>query len=58
MRHFRYVDHDDVPRYEKLGWVAHPSLRGTAHGIYSTLMEWTGEGEPAEPEKRIEAHAE
>lgn len=41
----RYVTFDDVPAYEKRGWVVVSGLYGN-HGHYSVLMEFKGEGEP------------
>ena len=35
----RRVPHDDVEAYEVCGWTAdHDALRGTNHGVYSTLV--------------------
>ena len=48
---FKYVDHEHVEKYEALGWRAVNSLQGTVHGLYSTLMEWIGPGDPTEPKK-------
>lgn len=36
---FKYVPHGFVHVWEKAGWIALPSLNGTGHGLYSTLMK-------------------
>lgn len=41
-----YVTFDDVPDYEKRGWIVVSGLYGH-HGSYSVLMEYKGEGEPS-----------
>lgn len=46
----RYVVHDLIPEYEKLGWVNTGVLLGTHHGFHADLLEWKGEGEPKEPQ--------
>ncbi|WP_425991331.1 hypothetical protein [Afipia sp. DC4300-2b1] len=46
---FKYVRHHDVERWAALGWRDTGALRGTHHGEYSQLMEWSGEGEPVFP---------
>ena len=40
-----YVTFDDVPAYERKGWVVVSGLYGN-HGHYSVLMQYQGEGEP------------
>ena len=35
---FRFVRHDDVPRFTAEGWELLPALDGTHHGEYSALM--------------------
>ncbi len=49
---FHYVPNGLVYAWENFGWVRHSALDGTHHGGYSSLMEWTGEGEPQYPEKK------
>ena len=44
-----YVRLYDVPKWEAVGWVDTGGLRGTNHGDYSTIMEWTKPGEPTYP---------
>lgn len=36
---FKYVPHGFVHVWEKAGWIALPSLNGTHHDNYSTLMQ-------------------
>ena len=48
---YRYVLHERVPAYEKLGWIRLGVLDGTHHGEYSAYMEWPFDGrDPVEPE--------
>lgn len=47
--YFRYVPYERVPAYDAIGWRALDGLAGTAHGEFSVLCEWRGEGEPVEP---------
>jgi hypothetical protein len=35
---FRYVRHDEVPRFRAEGWELLPTLDGTHHGEYSVMM--------------------
>ena len=46
----RYVTHELRASYEALGWtcVGDGSRMGS-HGLWSCVMKWAGEGEPAEP---------
>lgn len=46
--YMRYVPHEAVASYEAVGWRAIAPTPG-AHGVYSTLMKWEGEGEPPAP---------
>ena len=46
---FHFVRLHEVAAYERIGWIRHPALDGTHHGIWSALMEWKGEGEPVKP---------
>lgn len=49
-RIFRFVLNEEVGVWEGLGWKPHAeALNGTHHGDYSTLMEWSGVGQPREP---------
>jgi hypothetical protein len=43
---FRYVRFAEVPQYEEEGWESLDGLTSCHHGHYSTLMRWTGTGEP------------
>lgn len=45
MTYLRYVLHEDVPKFEKQGWILVSGLYGN-HGTYSVLMQWGGQGEP------------
>jgi hypothetical protein len=36
---FKYVPNGFVHVWEQAGWIALPSLNGTGHGLYSTLMK-------------------
>jgi hypothetical protein len=36
---FKYVPHGFVHVWEQAGWIAQPSLYGTHHDHYSTLMK-------------------
>ena len=47
---FRFVRHAQAPAYLELGWINHDSLKGTHHGQHATLLEWTKDGPPQEPE--------
>ena len=42
---FRFVPHDEMAAYERLGWIVVAHL-GPVHGAYAVLMRWTGEDEP------------
>ena len=42
---FRFVPHDEVAAYERLGWIVVAHL-GPVHGAYAVLMRWTGKDEP------------
>lgn len=46
---FHFVRNHEVPDWQRVGWTARPALTGTHHGEWSTLMEWTGDGEPVKP---------
>lgn len=46
---FHFVRNHEVPDWQRVGWTKHDSLADTHHGQWSTLMEWTGEGEPVKP---------
>ncbi len=56
---YKYVGNGFVWCWERLGWTVCyrndpvygriPSLLGTGHGEFSTLMKWEGEGEPSLP---------
>lgn len=49
-RVFRFVPNEQVSDWSALGWADYPeALKDTHHGVYSTLMEWVGVGEPVEP---------
>src|SRR5450759_5225418 len=48
-RVFKIVRHEEVESFARLGWTALDALQGTHHGTWSTLMEWTGLGEPVQP---------
>ena len=50
MTFHRWVIHDQVPDYVRLGWIALPTLEGTNHGIYSTHCVWLCECPLPEPE--------
>ena len=41
---FRFVPHDEMAAYERLGWIVVAHL-GPVHGAYAVLMRWTGENE-------------
>lgn len=45
---FRYARHADVPALVASGLWAVIADLGPVHGFYSVLLQWTGEGEPAE----------
>jgi hypothetical protein len=45
----RWVIHERVPDYVRLGWLALPSLEGTSHGIYSAHCVWLCQCRSAEP---------
>ncbi len=55
---FHYVPHADVPRFTQQGWKPLKGLNGTHHGVYSVLMEWTGEGEPPNVQPTLDVSAE
>jgi hypothetical protein len=42
---FRFVPHDEMAAYERLGWIVVAHL-GPVHGAYAVLMRWSGENEP------------
>lgn len=46
---FHFVRNHEVSDWERAGWTSRPALTGTHHGEWSTLMEWTAEGEPVKP---------
>lgn len=52
--YYRYVSRRDVSAHEGRGWKALTALQGTHHGVYSVLMQWTGEGEPIVPREAAE----
>jgi hypothetical protein len=45
----RYVPHARIRDYARAGWT-NLGLSPGHHGAYSCLMEWRGEGEPAQPD--------
>lgn len=45
---FRYVPHELVVEYFKLGWM-HVADLGTPHGNYCALLEWPCQCERREP---------
>ena len=47
-RWFRYVRWLDVDAYRASGWTTCPLETVPSHDAYSTLMEWSGLGEPPE----------
>lgn len=53
MTYHRWVIHERVPDYLRLGWMALPSLEGTSHGIYSAHCIWVCECEPVEPRAEV-----
>lgn len=55
IKYFKYVPNGFVYLWQEKGWISHPSLDDSHHGIYCTLMEWTGEGEPVCPEEKTRA---
>lgn len=50
---FRFVPHDRVDAYAKLGWIDRGPSPGH-HGAHSNVMRWEGEGEPIEPARSPE----
>ncbi len=42
---FRFVPHDEMAAYERLGWIVVAHL-GPVHGAYAVLMRWSGGNEP------------
>ncbi|MEY9676055.1 hypothetical protein ABIE93_005989 [Bradyrhizobium elkanii] len=45
----RFVLHDRVPDYLRLGWLALSSLEGTHHGFWSAHCIWLCSCKAAEP---------
>jgi hypothetical protein len=45
----RFVLHDRVPDYLRLGWLALSSLEGTHHGFWSVHCAWLCGCKPVEP---------
>jgi hypothetical protein len=43
---YRYVQHEDVPHFEKQGWEWTSALVDTHHGEHAALMIWPHESEP------------
>lgn len=43
----KYVRHEDVQPMQEEGWTVVDSMYDNHHGFYACIMEWTGEGEPA-----------
>ena len=50
---YRYVPHHMSKKYEECGW-EYSSPLGLPHACYASLYEWTGEGDPVEPEIDIQ----
>lgn len=40
MTFHRWVRHEFVPDWLRMGWMALPSLEGTPHGFYSAHIVW------------------
>lgn len=49
----RYVLHDHVPDYLRLGWLALPTLEGTHHGCWSVHCVWLCGCRCAEPRDEV-----
>lgn len=43
----RFVPHGQLCLFLAQGWEIVDELHGTNHGNWSTLMRWTGEGDPS-----------
>jgi hypothetical protein len=43
---YRYVPHEDVAKFEALGWTASTALLQTHHGDHATLCVWERDGDP------------
>lgn len=43
---FKYVPHSVMLLHLARGWQLDDDLQGVGHGHWSTLMRWTGEGDP------------
>jgi hypothetical protein len=51
MTYHRWVIHERVPDYLRLGWMAMPSLEGAHHGYWSAHCIWLCECKLVEPRK-------
>jgi hypothetical protein len=49
---FRFVIHDRVLDYARLGWTIEDTMEDCHHGQYSILMEWLCNCPLVEPRKR------
>ena len=49
---YKYVILSMVGEYEAAGWITVSDL-GKPHGEYSVLMQWTGDGDPVMPTKKV-----
>jgi hypothetical protein len=47
----RYVPHDLVEDYCRLGWCVSDAFEGTPHGAYSAICAWLCACEPVEPQE-------
>lgn len=54
----RFVLHDVVPDYLRLGWLALSSLEGTHHGFWSAHCVWLCGCKAAEPLQHIQRTTE
>ena len=52
---YRYVPYALEKEYEALGWEFDSPL-GMPHACYASLYIWRGEGEPVEPERKIQVY--
>ncbi len=49
---YKYVIHSMVGAYEAVGWITVSDL-DRPHGEYAVLMQWTGDGDPVMPGKKV-----
>lgn len=54
-RWFRYIKHSDVTVLEAAGWRVCELAGPYHHDAYSTIMEWTGPGEPPNGDSQQDA---